>query len=74
MIIMNGGPEELTVAIPESHTTERGGSGESMTDTMTGRGTDTGTMIESPGTGDLMIEMTGEAMRGSRDQERSTTD
>lgn len=71
MIIMNGGPEELT-AIPGSHTTERGGSGDSMTDTTTGRGTDT--MTESPETEDLMIEMTGEVMRGSRDQERSTTE
>ena len=54
MIIMNVGPEELT-AILGSHTTERGGSGDSMTDTTTGRGTDTMT------TGEEMTGITREA-------------
>ena len=70
---MNGDPGELE-AIPGSHMTERGGSGGSMTDTTTGRGTGTGITTESPGTGGHTTGMTDEAMRGSPDRERSTTD
>ena len=70
---MKRDPEELK-AILGSHTTERDGSGGSMTDTTTGRGTGTGITTESPGTGGHTTGMTDEAMRGTQDHERNTTE